>query len=89
MIEEAEIVELLRKNGKYLFHREGQCLEFKEQFNLAGLADYFRDFAAFSNNRGGDLIFGVTDTPRAAAAARRRRSTSCPIHIEPPRTPAT
>jgi hypothetical protein len=38
-----------------------------EQFNLAGLADYFRDFAAFANNRGGYLIFGVKDSPRIPA----------------------
>jgi predicted HTH transcriptional regulator len=49
---------------KYLYHREGQELEFKEQFNLAGLVDYFRDFAAFANNRGRYLIFGVKDSPR-------------------------
>jgi hypothetical protein len=64
MIDEATIVELLRRKGDYLFHREGQEVEFKEQFNLAGLADYFRDFAAFANNRGGYLIFGVKDSPR-------------------------
>src|SRR6056297_820564 len=56
--------ERLRRNGKRLYHREGQELEFKEQFNLAALADYFRDFAAFANNRGGYLIFGVKDAPR-------------------------
>lgn len=62
---EDELVELLRtKPDGRLFHREGQAVEFKEQFNLAGLADYFRDFAAFANNRGGVLVFGVTDTPR-------------------------
>ncbi len=64
MIEEAKIIELLRIKGKYLYHREGQELEFKEQFNLAGLADYFRDFAAFSNNRGGFMLFGIKDSPR-------------------------
>ena len=64
MIDEKHIKELLRVKGKYLYHREGQELEFKEQFNLAGLADYFRDFAAFANNRGGYLIFGVKDSPR-------------------------
>lgn len=64
MIDEAEILILLRLNGERLFHREGQELEFKEQFNLAALADYFRDFAAFANNRGGYLIFGVKDAPR-------------------------
>jgi len=66
MIKDAEIKELLRlKKSEKLFHREGQELEFKEQFNLAGLADYFRDFAAFANNRGGYLIFGVKDSPRS------------------------
>lgn len=65
MIEADQILELLRtKADGRLFHREGQELEFKEQFNLAGLAEYFRDFAAFANNRGGYLIFGVTDKPR-------------------------
>lgn len=64
MIDDDHIKELLRVKDKYLYHREGQELEFKEQFNLAGLADYFRDFAAFANNRGGYLIFGVKDSPR-------------------------
>src|SRR5262245_27248850 len=64
MIDNNHIRELLRTNKEYLVHREGQELEFKEQFNLAGLAEYFRDFAAFANNRGGYLVFGVKDSPR-------------------------
>jgi hypothetical protein len=64
MIDETHVRELLRIKGQNLFHREGQELEFKEQFNLAGLADYFRDFAAFANNKGGYLVFGVKDSPR-------------------------
>lgn len=65
MMNEDYIKELLRTNtGGNLHHREGQELEFKEQFNLGGLADYFRDFAAFANNKGGYLIFGVSDAPR-------------------------
>lgn len=64
MIDEANIREYLRVTGGHLFHREGQELEFKEQFNFAGLPEYFRDFAAFANNRGGHLIFGVKDKPR-------------------------
>lgn len=47
-----------------VYHREGQLLEFKEQFNWAGVAEYYRDFAAFANNKGGMLVFGVTDVPR-------------------------
>lgn len=67
MIDQAYIQEVLRsKPGGHLFHREGQELEFKEQFNLSGLGEYFRDFAAFANNRGGHLVFGVSDKPRVA-----------------------
>lgn len=59
------ISELLKlKVDGNLFHRESQYLEFKESFNLAGLADYYRDFAAFANNKGGYLIFGVKDRPK-------------------------
>jgi len=64
VIDENQIYEFLRLNGDRLHHREGQELEFKEQFNLAALADYFKDFSAFANNRGGYLIFGVKDKPR-------------------------
>lgn len=52
------------KDDGHLFHREGQTLEFKEQFNWSAIADYYRDFAAFGNNKGGFLVFGVTDVPR-------------------------
>jgi Putative DNA-binding domain len=49
---------------QFLYHREGQELEFKESYNHNSLVDYARDFAAFANNRGGYLIFGVKDSPR-------------------------
>ncbi len=59
------ITEFLKlKDDGILYHRESQYLEFKESFNLAGLADYYRDFAAFANNKGGYLIFGVKDKPK-------------------------
>jgi hypothetical protein len=65
MIDKSKIKELLRINeAGYLHHRESQILEFKEQFNFAGLAEYLKDFAAFANNKGGYLIFGVKDSPR-------------------------
>jgi len=49
-------------NGRFI-RRENQELEFKESFNFAGIADYLKYFAAFANNRGGYLIFGVKDKP--------------------------
>ncbi len=52
------------KGDGNLYHRESQNLEFKESFNLAGLSDYYRDFAAFANNKGGYIIFGVKDKPK-------------------------
>jgi len=65
MINIDKVKELLRlKDGGSLHHREGQELEFKEQFNFAALADYYKDFSAFANNRGGFLVFGVKDAPR-------------------------
>lgn len=64
MINIDEIRQLLKvKSDGCLYHRESQTLEFKEAFNFAGLAEYFRDFAAFANNKGGWLIFGVKDRP--------------------------
>lgn len=58
------IIEMLKIKKQYLYHREGQELEFKEQYNFSGLAGYFRDFAGFANNRGGYIIFGVKNSPR-------------------------
>lgn len=57
--------EILRlKEDGFLYHRESQNLEFKESFNFSGLADYYRDFAAFANNAGGYLVYGIKDKPR-------------------------
>jgi len=64
-INESQIKEILRTrpNG-LLYHRESRDLEFKEQFNFSGLGEYFKDFAAFANNIGGYLVFGVQNSPR-------------------------
>ena len=63
-LQEKTIKDLLKCNNKGVpFHRESLTLEFKEQFHLASLAEYFKDFAAFANNKGGFLVFGVKDLP--------------------------
>lgn len=64
MIERDEVLKLIKLNGKRLHRRESQELEFKEQFNFSGMAEYLRDFAAFANNRGGYIVFGIKNAPR-------------------------
>lgn len=44
--------------------REGVSVEFKESFNWGSKDKYAKVMAAFSNNRGGYLVFGVGDAPR-------------------------
>ena len=41
---------------------EGEEIEFKESFNWAGRSEYAKTMAAFANNRGGYIIFGISNT---------------------------
>ena len=47
-----------------LSSRESSTVEFKESFNWGSKDKYAKAMAAFANNRGGCLLFGVTNTPR-------------------------
>ncbi len=58
------ISEILSLNGDALDDRESEKLEFKEQFSLSGLSDYYKSFAGFANNRGGYLVYGIQNSPR-------------------------
>lgn len=44
--------------------RERNDLEYKESFGQKSLAKYAKTMAAFANNRGGYILFGVKDNPR-------------------------
>lgn len=60
-----KIKELIRTNDDHtLFHREKQDLEFKKNFQFKSLAKYLKTIAAFSNNQGGVILFGISDSPR-------------------------
>ena len=64
-LDEKLINELLKqKENGSLHHRENKSLEFKEQYNHAGIVEYLRDFAAFANSSGGYMVFGVSNSPR-------------------------
>lgn len=58
------IFQLEKPGSLRLKSRENSGLEFKENFNWANRADYARTMAAFANNNGGYLVFGVADSPR-------------------------
>lgn len=45
--------------------RESNTVEFKESFNKGNTAKYAKTMAAYANNRGGYIIFGVKDNPRS------------------------
>lgn len=53
-----------RTSSGTLKGREGNSVEFKYSYNKGDLAKYARTMAAYANNRGGFIIFGVADSPR-------------------------
>lgn len=68
------IAELLRLDvsKRYIFHRESKNIEYKESFNHAGWDEYLRNFAAFANNDGGYIVFGVKDRPKEPIGLNER-----------------
>lgn len=54
------------KEPTRIMNREGATIEFKESYNHAGMAQYFKTIAAFANNSGGYIIFGVGEKPSSA-----------------------
>ena len=71
MATEAELVRELQDllhldpdNPTRLTSRENSRLEYKERFNWASRAKYAKTLAAFANNAGGFIVFGVQDSPR-------------------------
>lgn len=52
--------------------RESNTVEFKESFNANNTAKYAKTMAAFANNRGGYIIFGVKDNPREPAGIKSK-----------------
>ena len=66
------INDILSRNGDTLEDGESEELEFKEQFSLHSLPDYYKSFAGFANNQGGYLIYGVQDSPRVPVGLSER-----------------
>lgn len=65
-LDENELFKIFKTSAKYpnrLIKREDKNHEFKTSFNMANMAMYMKTIAAFANNEGGYIIFGVQDKP--------------------------
>ena len=65
--------ELLKLDARFprrLSSRENSRLEYKETFNWNNRARYARTMAAFANNVGGFVVFGVKDSPQDLVGLR-------------------
>lgn len=52
----------LKRNGYKILTRESNTIEFKESFH--NIEKYAKTMAAFANNKGGFIVFGIKDKPR-------------------------
>lgn len=57
----------------YLKSRESSTVEFKEAFDVANTAKYGKTMAAFANNRGGYILFGIKDNPREIVGLKNNK----------------
>lgn len=69
------ILNILKKKDKKgnIVARESSKIEFKESFNFSNIAEYSRHMASFANKSGGDIIFGIKDSPRKIVGINRDR----------------
>ena len=60
------------KDPSRIINREGTTIEFKESYNHSTMAQYFKAMAAFANNQGGYILFGIGDKPRRLIGLKDR-----------------
>lgn len=63
-IQPNQLIELHPSIPDKVVSRESSILELKESFNWGSRDSYAKSMAAFANNKGGFLVFGVTNHPR-------------------------
>ncbi|MEE1961998.1 RNA-binding domain-containing protein [Allomuricauda taeanensis] len=62
----------------YIKQRESFDLEFKQSFHYGdSLALYCRSLVGMANNKGGELIFGIKDSPREPIGLKNDRFENC------------
>src|SRR5690625_5213122 len=62
----------------YIKQRESYDLEFKQSFHYGdSLAEYGKSLVGMANHRGGELIFGIKDSPRIPLGLKNDRFENC------------
>lgn len=65
-----------------LIQRESHDLEFKANFHFGdSIAEYMRSAVGMANNRGGEIIFGISDSPRKAIGLTNDKFDNCDSKI--------
>ena len=72
-VEVQRLLRLHSSNPRRLVSRENARLEYKETFNWHSRAKYAKTMAAFANNKGGFIVFGVKDSPHDLVGVNRKR----------------
>lgn len=57
--------------------RESTDLEFKESFHYESIAFYLRSMAAMANNKGGQIIFGIKNSPHIPEGLKNEKFQKC------------
>ncbi|MHB8231895.1 MAG: AlbA family DNA-binding domain-containing protein [bacterium] len=60
-----------------IISRESGWLEFKESFNWSSKDEYAKTMAAFANNNGGYIVFGVKDRPKEITGLKNNNFDDC------------
>ncbi len=65
-----------------LIQRESHDLEFKASFHFGdSIGEYLRSVVGMANNRGGELIFGISDSPRTLIGLSNDKFEDCDAKI--------
>lgn len=66
----------------HLIQRESHDLEFKANFHFGdSIAEYMRSAVGMANNRGGELMFGISDSPRKLIGLSSDKFENCDAKI--------
>lgn len=64
-------------NKGYIKHRESFDLEFKQSFQREEILKYIKTLVGMANNKGGQIVFGIQDTPHIPLGMTNTKFRDC------------